>query len=86
MNCILVFAFSELSNNYNLLISGKKAPSTSTSDDVDEVRQLQNEKHLRQSTEDEINKLKSEVSRWKQLEVWDPLDMVKKAYQYLKFD
>ncbi|KAG6512086.1 hypothetical protein ZIOFF_030180 [Zingiber officinale] len=45
-----------------------EAPSTSTSDDVGEVRQFQNEKHLRQSTEDEINKLKSEVSRWKQLE------------------
>ncbi|KAG6467224.1 hypothetical protein ZIOFF_074911 [Zingiber officinale] len=44
-------------------------PSTSTSVDVSEVRQLhQNDKLSRQSIEDEVNKLKSEVSHWKHLE------------------
>ncbi|XP_074572689.1 kinesin-like protein KIN-UB [Curcuma longa] len=46
-----------------------EAPSICTSDDVSEVRQLhQNDKLLRQSIEDEVNKLKSEVSHWKHLE------------------
>ncbi|XP_042452527.1 kinesin-like protein KIN-UB [Zingiber officinale] len=44
-------------------------PSTSTSVDVSEVRQLhQNDRLSRQSIEDEVNKLKSEVSHWKHLE------------------
>ncbi|RRT75536.1 hypothetical protein B296_00026731 [Ensete ventricosum] len=47
-----------------------EAPTRSSSADIVEVRQLlQNEKLLRQSTEEVVMNLKCEISRWKRLEV-----------------
>ncbi|KAJ8512700.1 hypothetical protein OPV22_003134 [Ensete ventricosum] len=55
-----------------------KAPTRSSSADIVEVRQLlQNEKLLRQSTEEVVMNLKCEISRWKRLEAAGNSEIVK---------
>ncbi|URE18351.1 Armadillo repeat-containing kinesin-like protein [Musa troglodytarum] len=55
----------------------KEAP-TSSSDEIAEVRQLlQTEKLMRQSSEDEVSNLKSEVSHWKNLEAAGNAEIMK---------
>ncbi|RZR83671.1 hypothetical protein BHM03_00010347 [Ensete ventricosum] len=51
---------------------------TSSSDEIAEVRQLlQSEKLMRQSSEDEVSNLKSEVSHWKNLEAAGNAEIMK---------
>lgn len=51
-------------------ISGEEDPPATPSDEVNEVnRLLQNEIFQRQSAEDEVNNLKSQLMHWKKLEV-----------------
>nr|XP_018686450.1 PREDICTED: armadillo repeat-containing kinesin-like protein 2 isoform X2 [Musa acuminata subsp. malaccensis] len=56
----------------------EKAPTTSSSADIVEVRQLlENEKILRQSTEEVVMNLKCEISHWKRLEAAGNSEIVK---------
>ncbi|KAH7669081.1 Plus-end-directed kinesin ATPase protein [Dioscorea alata] len=51
-------------------IPGEEDPPATSSDEVNEIKQLlQNEILLRQSAEDEVNNLKSQLMHWKKLEV-----------------
>ncbi|WOL19251.1 armadillo repeat-containing kinesin-like protein 2 isoform X1 [Canna indica] len=52
-------------------------PPASTSNDSEVTQLLQNEKLLRQSREDEVNKLKSELSHWKNLETAGNAEIMK---------
>ncbi|XP_020112797.1 kinesin-like protein KIN-UB isoform X2 [Ananas comosus] len=55
-----------------------KAPSESDADEINEVKKLlENEKFLRQSTEEEVNDLKNQVLHWKKLEAAGSAEVAK---------
>nr|XP_009416476.1 PREDICTED: armadillo repeat-containing kinesin-like protein 2 isoform X3 [Musa acuminata subsp. malaccensis] len=66
---------AEVEKGYNNTL---EAPTTSSSADIVEVRQLlENEKILRQSTEEVVMNLKCEISHWKRLEAAGNSEIVK---------
>lgn len=56
--------------SHKYALSSAQDPPATPSDEVNEIKQLlQNEILLRQSAEDEVNNLKSQLMHWKKLEV-----------------
>lgn len=59
-------------------ICSRETPTTSTSNEIVEIKQLlEDEKLLRQYTEDEVNNLKSELLHWKKLEAAGNAEIIK---------
>ncbi|URD98824.1 Armadillo repeat-containing kinesin-like protein [Musa troglodytarum] len=71
-------SIKKLEEKWMANVNRARAPTTSSSADIVEVRQLlQNEKLLRQSTEEVVVNLKREISHWKRLEAAGSSEIVK---------